>query len=209
MYRKIKNNRNFGIFVILTRYLIGFAFIPSGLTKVLGQRFTQISTDTQIGYFFEGLYQSGAYWHFLGLAQLAASFLIMTQRFAAVGSLMFLGIITNIWVITWSMDFRGTVIITSLMLLACLMLVAWHWDRMQYLFVEEGKVMLPMKPSPPQDPIWQTSGLALYFFCLSAFIFTSYYKSESKYVMAGMFVFIIAVLTSSMVISQKRYRSKT
>ena len=47
-------------------------FIPTGLVKLLGHRFTQISSDNPIGLFFEVLYQSGAYWHFIGAAQMVA-----------------------------------------------------------------------------------------------------------------------------------------
>ena len=56
-YNKLRSTSWVNTFVILTRYLIAFAFIPSGLKKIAGERFTQLGTDTQIGFFFEALYQ--------------------------------------------------------------------------------------------------------------------------------------------------------
>ena len=60
-------------FTWLTRILLGVAFLPSGMTKLLGNRFTLLGTDTPIGFFFEALYQTGFYWRFIGLAQLTAA----------------------------------------------------------------------------------------------------------------------------------------
>ena len=56
-YDRVRKTAWLNTFVILTRYLIAFAFIPSGLKKIAGKRFTQMGTDTQIGFFFEALYQ--------------------------------------------------------------------------------------------------------------------------------------------------------
>ena len=57
---------------------------------------------------FETLYRSGLWWKFLGLGQIIAGLLLMTQRFSKLGALMFLPIIANVFVITVSYDFRGT-----------------------------------------------------------------------------------------------------
>ena len=83
------------------------------------------------GYFFEMMYQSGLYWQFLGWAQLLAGLLLLTQRYALLGALVYLSIIANIFVITISYDFAGTSVITGLMLLAGLLLLAWDWNRLR------------------------------------------------------------------------------
>ena len=81
------------IFIIYLRYLIGGAFVFSSIIKIQGHRFT---TDSGADYpinsawhLFETLYQSGLYWSFLGWSQLIAGALLMTQRFAALGAVMF------------------------------------------------------------------------------------------------------------------------
>ena len=50
----------FRLFAIGTRVLLAIGFIPSGMKKVLGMRFTQLTVDTPIGFFFEAMYQNRA-----------------------------------------------------------------------------------------------------------------------------------------------------
>ncbi len=108
------------LFIIYTRYLIGGAFVFACMIKIKGKRFTTYSQeDAPLGstmHFFEVLYQTGLYWQFIGWAQLLAGFLLMTQRFAKLGAVVNLPIILNVFVITISMEFGGTPVITGLML---------------------------------------------------------------------------------------------
>ena len=139
LYIRIRSNHYLNLFVILTRLLIGFAFIPPGLTKLLNERFTLISTANPIGYYFEAMYQTGFYWQFIGFTQLLSALLLMTQRFATWGSLIFLSVLTNIWLLTISMEFKGTWIITSLMMLANLLLIIWDADKIKPLFLKDNQ----------------------------------------------------------------------
>ena len=120
-------------FTWMTRGLLALAFVPSGLTKVLGNRFTLLSPETPIGYFFEALYQSGIYWQFIGLAQLAAALLLLIPQTATIGALVYFPLILNIFVITVSLNFAGTPLITGLMLLGCIYLLCWDYDKLKNL----------------------------------------------------------------------------
>ena len=126
------------IFIVYLRYLIGFAFVFASLIKIQGLRFTAESgAENPIDsawHFFETLYESGIYWRFLGFAQFITGTLLLTQRFAKLGAILFLPIIANIFVITISYDFRGTPIITGLMLISTLFLLYWDWDSFKILF---------------------------------------------------------------------------
>lgn len=164
-YNKLRSTGWLNTFVILTRYLIAFAFIPSGLKKILGERFTQISTDNPIGFFFEGLYQTGMYWNFLGWAQVLSAFLLMTQRFATLGAVFFFFIISNIWVITISMNFSGTWIITSLILIAVIMLLLWDYQKLKYLFYADNFTATATATTidyPTYNRIWIITGVILF-----------------------------------------------
>ena len=126
------------IFIIYLRYIIGFAFIFASIVKIQGLRFT---ADSGAAYpintswhFFETLYESGLYWKFLGLAQFITGSLLVTQRFAKLGAVLFLPIIANVFIITISYDFKGTPIITGLMLISTLFLLYWDWDSLKILF---------------------------------------------------------------------------
>ncbi len=133
-------------FTLGTRILLALAFIPTGLVKVLGRRFaTNLdTTDGGVGAFFEILYSSGSYWQFLGLSQMLAGILILWRKTSAIGSIMFLAIISNIFFITISYDFKGTWIITTLLVLAASWLCIWDWDKIRYLIDAKDSVVFQL-----------------------------------------------------------------
>jgi hypothetical protein len=110
------------------------AFIPSGLVKVQGRPFTGISPEHPIGYFFDALHQSGAYYGFLGWGQLLAAALLLLPRTAILGALVYFPIILNVTVVTYALSFAGIWVITSLMLLANVYLLCWEYDTLKLLF---------------------------------------------------------------------------
>lgn len=126
---RIKTKLFFKSFTWFTRILLSIAFIPSGLKKLLGERFTNISIDDPVGFFFEGLYQSGFYWNYLGFMQVLCSLLILIPRTTYLAAVLYLPIIININVIVISMNFKGTPIITGLMLLANIYLLVWDYKK--------------------------------------------------------------------------------
>jgi len=151
--------------VIYTRYLIGGAFVFASLVKLKGERFTQVpgagSPFHSPEHFFETLYQSGLYWQFLGLAQLVAGLLLMTQRYALLGALLFLPIIANVYVITISYDFGYTSVITGAMLLATVGLLAWDWNRLRVVLNQPA---LPAPTALSESRLWELIGLVLFLF---------------------------------------------
>lgn len=156
-FRQLRRNKLNNWIIIHLRYLVGLAFFPSGMTKLIGHRFTNISTESPIGYFFEALYQSGFYWNFLGLAQITAGILLFTQRFALLGTLLFAAILTNVWLITLSLSFKGTWIITSLMMIAVIFLLIW--DHQKLLPIVSRKKDITIESFPEPDKIWVTAGI--------------------------------------------------
>jgi hypothetical protein len=130
---------------IYLRYMIGFAFVFASFIKIQGKRFTQISPDEPIGYFFEAMYSTGFYWQFLGWGQLIAGALLMTQRFATFGVVVFFPIILNVFMITHSIDFgMGTPVITTLMLLGTMYLLAWDYKKFAILFHRDHETKLDL-----------------------------------------------------------------
>jgi hypothetical protein len=121
--------------VLATRYLFAMAFIPTGFVKFLGMRFTTISPETPIGAFFEAMYQTGEYWQFLGATQILAGLLLVVPRLATLGAVIFFPIVLNIMVITWALQFQGTVYLTTLMVFAAASLLAWDWHRLRSILV--------------------------------------------------------------------------
>ena len=116
-------------FTLANRLLLAMAFFPTGLVKATGQRFTTLPVDDPVGFFFEAMYQTGPYWHFIGLAQIAASVLLLIPAMATVGALLFFPVILSIVLITWGVGFTGTVYVTTAMLVAVVYLLCWDADR--------------------------------------------------------------------------------
>ena len=166
------------LFIIYLRYLIGGAFVFASIVKIKGQRFTAVDgSDTPLNspfHLLETLYQSGLYWKFLGYGQLVAGFLLMTQRYAKLGALMFLPIIVNIFVITVSYGFTGTPYITGPMLLANILLVLWDWDELKILF--NLTPVMENKNDWMHDKVWEITGLALFVFVSCYRFFTVGYN---------------------------------
>lgn len=187
------------ICIILLRYLIGFAFIPSGLTKLAGQRFTRLSTDNPVGAYFEAMYQTGWYWNFLGAAQLVAAFLLMTQRYATLGAVLFFTIIVNIWAITVSIGFSGTWIITTLMLLATLLLLLWDWEKIRVLLIAEGQSVPAVTSVQHYQPLkaWSWLGLFLFFFFITMDMVFRYTKIY--YINPPMWILVMALFAFGLI----------
>lgn len=130
----------FRLFAIGTRIILAIGFIPSGMKKVLGMRFTQLTVDTPIGFFFEAMYQTGFYWNFLGGAQVLAALLLLIPRTKLLGALLYFPLIVNIFLITVSLHFRGTWVITGLMLLASIYLLVLEHKSLRPLFLKSQSV---------------------------------------------------------------------
>ena len=133
----IRTKKTFILFTWMTRILLAIGFLPSGLKKALGQRFTLLGTDNPVGFFFEALYQSGVYWNFIGAAQLLAALLLVIPRTTTLGAIIYFPIILNIFIITVSMHFQGTPFITGMMLLGSIYLLVWDFAKLKPVFSKD------------------------------------------------------------------------
>jgi hypothetical protein len=68
---------------------------------------------------------------------LIAAVLLLIPRTSHIGALLFLPIIINVAVLTSSVGFRGTWIITLMMCLAAVWLAAWEYDRLKLILFAE------------------------------------------------------------------------
>lgn len=161
---KIKSTVLAQLFIIYTRYLIGSAFVFASIVKIKGERFSRPGMDDPMGtpfHLFETLYQTGLWWQFMGWGQFLAGVLLLTQRYALLGAVMNFPIVLNVFFITISLDFSGTPMITSGMLLANIILLMWHWPQL--------KIFINKKPdsfstgSVEGLKIWEITGLAMLF----------------------------------------------
>lgn len=155
-------------FTLFTRILLAAGFIPTGMVKLLGRRFTTIPDTTPIGAFFEAMYQTGLFWNFIGAVQVVAGVLLLAPRHAHLGALLFLPVIASINVINIALDFGLTTVVTALMLLAALYLCCWDYDRFRGLFTTRPFAAPRGIPTLELDS-WERMGFTVFAVALLAF----------------------------------------
>lgn len=119
------------IFAAFTRVLLAVGFIPPSYKKIIHEPFTSLLDSNPVGHYFNALLQTGFYYEFLGWGQMIAAILLLIPRTSHLGALLFLPIIVNIAVLTSSVGFAGTWLLTIFMALAATFLVAWEYDRLK------------------------------------------------------------------------------
>jgi len=132
LYDECKRNQWLRYFAVFCRVALALGFIPSGIVKVMGERFTALPSNHPLGHYFDALHLTGFYYTFIGLSQLTAALLLLIPRTALLGAVLYLPIILNICVLTYATRFEGTRIAT-LMLLANLYLLWWDYPRLKYI----------------------------------------------------------------------------
>ena len=133
LHRQARENVWFHYFAIFNRVALAAGFIPSGMMKILGERFTALSSEHPLGFYFDGLYHTGYYYTFIGGMQVLAALLLLIPRTALLGALIYFPIILNIVVLTFSVRFDGSLFTSPLMLMANTYLLFWNYDKLKYI----------------------------------------------------------------------------
>ncbi len=119
------------LFTAFTRTILALGFIPPSIPKILHRPFTLLPESNPVGAYFHALYNTGFYYEFIGWSQIIAAVLLLIPRTAHLGALMFLPIIINIAVLTCSVGFKGTWLLTIFMAMAAFWLTGWEYDRLK------------------------------------------------------------------------------
>ena len=155
LYGELKRNKWLRYFAVFCRIALALGFIPSGIVKVTGERFTALPSNHPLGHYFDALHLTGYYYTFIGVGQLIAALLLLIPRTALLGAIFYFPIILNICVLTYAARFEGTRIAT-LMLLANLFLLVWDYDRLKHI--------LPFSRPDEDHHVVETSKFPVLFF---------------------------------------------
>ncbi len=161
------------------RIMLGFAFVPAGLKKVLYQPFTDPQNTGAFHDFLHAFYATGLFYQFVGGVQLVIAVLLATQTFSTLGALMALPVMICITVFCWSTGVIPTAIVATMMLSGTLALVVWDVDR--WLTVLNPGYVAPASDttaSPPIDPsLWRACGAGvLAFYGLTCIVYGGVYR---------------------------------
>ncbi len=167
------------LIVVNLRILLGFAFVPAGLKKVLNQPFTDLQNTGAFHDFLHAFYATGVFYQFVGGVQLLIAVLLATQTFATLGALMALPVIACITVFCWSTGVIPTAIVATMMCFGTLALVVWDIDRWLAV-LSPGYIAPPSDATavPPIDlSLWRTCGAGiLAFYGLTCIIYGGVYR---------------------------------
>ena len=156
LYGTLRRNRWLGYFAIFCRVALALGFLPSGIVKLRGERFTALPSHHPLGQYFDALFLTGYYYTFIGVVQLVTVVLLLIPRTALLGAMLYFPIILNICVLTYAVRFEGTRIAT-LMLLANVFLLVWDYDRLHHV--------LPFRPTHDHH-VDKASKFPMWFFVL-------------------------------------------
>jgi uncharacterized membrane protein YphA (DoxX/SURF4 family) len=204
---RARANRGLAVAIANLRILVGFAFVPAGLKKVLGEPFTDPNNTGPFHDFLHAFLATGWFYNAVGVIQLVAATLLVTQRFAFLGALLVLPVITAITAFCWSTMVVPTAIVATLMLLGTLALVAWDLHRWLPLF---GKPPERAVEPPIDQRLWQWCGIAVLALYLGYCAATGevYRPRGAKPDEPGFYLFPVIVLLPivTFVIEQRRRR---
>jgi uncharacterized membrane protein YphA (DoxX/SURF4 family) len=155
LHAELKRNKWLRYFSVFCRIALALGFIPSGIVKVTGERFTGLPSNHPLGHYFDALHLTGYYYTFIGVGQLIAALLLLIPRTALMGAILYFPIILNICVLTYATRFEGTRIAT-LMLLANLFLLVWDYQRLKYI--------LPFSRHDRDPHVVETNKFPVFFF---------------------------------------------
>jgi len=161
VYGELRRNKWLRYFAIFCRVALALGFIPSGIVKVTGERFTALPSNHPLGHYFDALHLTGFYYTFLGVGQLVTALLLLIPRTALLGAMLYFPMILNICVLTYAVRFEGTRIAT-LMLLANLFLLVWDYDRLSHV--------LPFRRTPEDHHVIDKNSKFPAWFFLCVFV---------------------------------------
>ena len=145
---RARKNRWLQYFAIFCRVALAAGFIPSGMQKVLGERFTVLAVNHPMGNFLEAFHHTGYYYPFVGLMQVLAAILLLIPRTVTIGAFIYLPIILNICILSLAVRFDGSQVTSPLMLCAVLFLLCWDYHKFKNIFPfnhSVSKTQLPQK----------------------------------------------------------------
>ena len=151
LHAQARQNKWLWFFSIFNRLALAAGFIPAGIVKIMDERFASgLSVNHPMGHYLEALHQTGYYYTFIGVVQIAAALMLLIPRTVTLGALLYFPVILNIAVLTYAVRFDGSLFTAPLMTLGCLYLLAWNYEKWKYVLpfnrfsADEAAALVPV-----------------------------------------------------------------
>jgi uncharacterized membrane protein YphA (DoxX/SURF4 family) len=134
LHFKVKQKKWLRYFTVFNRVGLALGFLPAGLVKIFGERFASgLSVKHPMGNYLEALHRTGYYYTFIGVLQVVAAILLLIPRTATLGAVIYFPIILNICILSFAVRFEGSLVSSTLMVLANLYLLCWDYDKLKFI----------------------------------------------------------------------------
>lgn len=134
LHSEAKGNRWLWLFSIFCRLALAAGFIPSGMVKIMDERFASgLSVNHPMGSYLEALHHTGYYYTFIGVVQITAALMLLIPRYVTLGAFLYFPVILNICILTFALRFDGSLFTAPLMTLANLYLLGWNYEKWKYI----------------------------------------------------------------------------
>lgn len=178
LHLRARKNRWLRYFAVFNRIALAAGFIPSGMQKVLGQRFTVLPENHPMGHYLDALFQTGYYYTSIGIMQVTAAILLLIPRTATLGAVIYFPIILNICILSLAVRFDGSLLTSPLMVLANLFLLCWDYHKFKFILPFNhsmaNKSLPKRKDRSNKFPIIFFAGVAATSFIVLLLITTAY-----------------------------------
>lgn len=129
-----KRNSWLWLFSVFCRLSLALGFIPAAIVKLIDERFASgLHANHPMGSYLEALHQTGYYYTFIGVVQLAAAIFLLVPRTVTLGAFLYFPVILNITVLTYATRFDGSLFTAPLMTLANLYILGWNYEKWKYI----------------------------------------------------------------------------
>ncbi|HEX7048774.1 MAG TPA: hypothetical protein VF188_01080 [Longimicrobiales bacterium] len=147
LYARVRASAFLRQVTVIVRVFLAISFILPGMIKVMRSEFgfgLGFDSATPIGSVFGAFYGAGAWYAFVGWAQVGAGLLLLLPSTATLGAVMYFPVILNIFLLRLSTDIGGAPVAPAMMVLASAYLLVWDYDRLKRLLPGRHERAAPM-----------------------------------------------------------------
>ena len=175
--------------IVAIRIFLGLIFLGVGMSKLYFEhKFPGIIGPVWLEDELSP-YGLGLYARFIAASQVLVGLLLLTQRFATLGAILLFPLLLNIFMVTVSLEWRGTPYVNFFLLLLNVWLLAFDYHKLKFILFEQTAPLkqLPLKrKSIKADAIW-----ALALVGIGASVPLSYWHLEAAWVLCALMMVII------------------
>lgn len=148
--------------VVGVRVFLGLLFFTSGMSKLTDNHFFAFTFFPQSLEAILAPYGLGLLGRFVAWSEVFVGLLLLSQRFAALGAIMLVPLLTNILVITISLRWNGTPYAVAFMLALDLFLLAADYHKLKFLFFDDAAQVprIPLRRAYARIDLLWLAGIA-------------------------------------------------